>query len=101
MSEKLQVNEPSGLMDFLSTRLPDWARKTLKQRLQSGCISVNGTTTTQHNFALSSGDIVEVSASIKVTSNASSQLEILYSDRDLIAINKPAGLLSVGTDKET
>lgn len=101
MSEKLQVNEPAGLLDFLNTRLPDWARKTLKQRLQSGCISVNGTTTTQHNFALVSGDLVEVSASIKIASNTSSQLEILYSDHDLIAINKPAGLLSVGTDKET
>lgn len=36
-----------------------------------------------------------------MTNSSPSQLEILYSDRDIIAINKPAGLLSVGTTKET
>ncbi len=44
---------------------------------------------------------MEVGASGKPANAAPTQLEILYSDRDLIAINKPAGLLSVGTTKET
>jgi 23S rRNA pseudouridine1911/1915/1917 synthase len=101
MSEKLRVDAAIGLLEFLSLRLHTWARNKLKQRLQSGCVSVNEVTVTQHNYALNIGDIVEVSASAKPANSAPSQLDILYSDRDLIAINKPAGLLSVGTDKET
>lgn len=101
MSEKLHVSNSAELLEFLSQRLHTWARNKLKQRLQTGCVSVNGTPVTQHNFALVEGDIVEVSASAKPANSAPDHLEILYSDRDLIAINKPAGLLSVGTDKET
>lgn len=101
MSEKLHVEETAILLEFLGQRLQSWARSKLKQRLQSGCISVNGVTVTQFNHALNVGDMVEVSASTKPVNAAPSQLDILYADRDLIAINKPAGLLSVGTDKET
>lgn len=101
MSEKLQVKEPAKLLVFLAERLPGWARSKIKQRLQGGCVSVNGTVITQHDFALNVGDLVEVGAAAKTTNSTPSQLEILYSDRDIIAINKPAGLLSVGTTKET
>jgi len=101
MSEKLQVKQAASLLAFLNAQLHNWSRNTIKQRLQTGCISVNGTIITQHNFALNLGDVVEVSASTKAANSAPSQLEILYQDRDLIAINKPAGLLSVGTAKET
>lgn len=101
MSEKLHVKEPTSLLVFLNTRLPEWARSKIKQRLQTGCVSVNGSSTTQHSFALNVGDLVEVGAANKVVNSSTSQLEILYSDRDLIAINKPAGLLSVATAKET
>ena len=101
MSERLQVKEASGLMLFLGVQLQGWARSKIKQRLQSGCVSVNGTVITQHDFLLNEGDLVEVGATAKATNSAPSQLEILYSDRDIIAINKPAGLLSVGNPKET
>lgn len=101
MSDKLHVNKATSLLIFLNARLQDWSRSKIKQRLQTGCVSVNGTTTTQHNFALTMGDIVDISAIAKNTNTPISQLEILYQDRELIAINKPAGLLSVGTTKET
>lgn len=101
MSERLQVKEASGLMLFLSGQLQGWARSKIKQRLQSGCVSVNGKTITQHDYALQEGDLVEVGATAKAANSSPSQLEILYSDRDIIAINKPAGLLSVGNTKET
>ena len=101
MSDKLQVNEACSLLPFLNTRLEGWARNKIKQRLQTGCVSVNGALITQHNYELNAGDLVEVGASAKAASSSTSHLDILYSDRDLIAINKPAGLLSVGTTKET
>jgi len=101
MSEKLHVKASSGLLIFLGDQLQGWARSKIKQRLQSGCVSVNGVSITQHNYALNPGDLVEVGAAPKMAKSSAAQLEILYSDRDIIAINKPAGLLSVGTAKET
>lgn len=101
MSDKLYVKEANSLLLFLNSQLPSWARNKIKQRLQTGCVSVNGTSITQHNYLLTAGDLVEVGASAKAPNSSSPHLEILYSDRDLIAINKPAGLLSVGTTKET
>jgi 23S rRNA pseudouridine1911/1915/1917 synthase len=101
MSDKLHVNEADSLLIFLNKHLTNWAKSKIKQRLQTGCVSVNGAITTQHNYALKAGDLVEVGASAQAANKTPSQLDILYSDRELIAINKPAGLLSVGTTKET
>jgi 23S rRNA pseudouridine1911/1915/1917 synthase len=101
MSDTLYVNQANSLLLFLNAHLQGWARNKIKQRLQTGCVSVNGIAITQHNYLLAVGDRVEVGASAKPANSSPSHLEILYSDRDLIAINKPAGLLSVGTTKET
>jgi len=101
MSDKLRVQEASGLLEFLRAQLHNWSRNKIKERLQSGCVTVNGTVATQHDYALAAGDVVEVAAAARKKANAPSSLELLYQDHDLIAINKPAGLLSVGTAKET
>jgi len=100
MSDNLRVTEAAGLLDFLRKELRDWSRSTIKQRLQTGCVSVNGRRTKKHDYALVAGDSVEVSATAKVIVNAPVMLEILFADGDLVAINKPAGLLSVATEKE-
>ncbi len=101
MSEKLDVKDATTLLKFLTAQLQQWARIKIKQRLQTGCVSVNGVTVTQHDYPVNEGDSIKVSATAVIQNSSPSQLEILYSDRDLIAINKPAGLLSVGTTKET
>lgn len=100
MSEKLQVKEASGLLVFLGEQLQNWSRSNIKQRLKTGCVSVNGRQVTQHDYALKAGDDVEVGASAKGPNSTTEQLEILYKDRDLIAVNKPAGLLSVASTQE-
>ena len=100
MSEKLHVIETSSLLVFLGEQLHNWSRSNIKQRLKMGCVSVNGKQVTQHDQVLKAGDIVEVSASAKGSHSIIKQLEILYEDRDLIAVNKPAGLLSVASNQE-
>jgi 23S rRNA pseudouridine1911/1915/1917 synthase len=101
MSEKLSVKETVGLLAFLQAQLRDWSRKTIKQRLEAGCVSVNGVPVTRHDHVLHGGDRIEISAAVPRPARASSLLEILHADRDLIAIHKPAGLLAVGTSAET
>ncbi len=99
MSDRLTVKANTTLMPFLTIRLQGWSRSTIKQRLKSGCIRVNGEQVTRHDHDLLTGDQVVIEASARGTSNVRSQLGILYKDRDLVAINKPAGLLSVGSPK--
>ncbi|MFT4562933.1 MAG: 23S rRNA pseudouridine1911/1915/1917 synthase [Gammaproteobacteria bacterium] len=100
MSDRLRVSEAAGLLLFLNTQLSSWTRNKIKQRLKAGYVFVNGRRITQYDHALKAGDDVEVRATEKNMRREISQLEILYSDRDLIAINKPAGLLSVASADE-
>ena len=105
MSDKLRVKEASSLLIFLNAKLQGWSKKKIKQRLQLGCVIVNGESVVKHDHPLNPGDDVEVIAQGKrfdasKGKSASAKLEILFSDRDLIVINKPAGLLSVATAKE-
>jgi 23S rRNA pseudouridine1911/1915/1917 synthase len=100
MSDRLTVKANTTLIPFLIAQLQGWSRSTIKQRLKSGCVSVNGKQVTRHDHDLLAGDQVVVEASARGVSSVRPQLGILYEDRDLIAINKPAGLLSVGSRKD-
>lgn len=100
MSDKFRAGTTVGLLTFLNTQLKGWARNKVKQRLKSGCVFVDGQPVTQHDFELKAGNEVEVRAAGQGRQNSSPRLEVLYSDHDLVAINKPAGLLSVATAGE-
>lgn len=103
MSDRFRVSEASTLLPFLTTKLQGWARNKIKQRLQTGCVQVNGQPIKKHDQPLKAGDEIEVTASPKnpLSQTLTRRLEILFSDADLIAINKPAGLLSVASATET
>ena len=103
MAQQYKVKQRGKLLEFLFSNLNGWSKKTVKQRLQGSSVAVNGTVTTKHDFILNVNDVVEVGAIQRSGHSATmsnTKLEIIYQDKDLIAINKPAGLLSVGTTKE-
>lgn len=100
MTERLHADKPERLIAFLRRRLPDWKRKTLEQRLQSGCVRVNGETVTRNDL-LAADDEVVVTGHDEAQVQRPGGLPVLYADDALIAIDKPAGLLSVSTDLES
>jgi len=100
MSDRLTVKSNTTLLPFLTAKLNGWSRSTIKQRLKGGCVIVNGEQVTRHDHDLLAGDQVVVEAATRGASSQRPQLGILYEDRYLIAINKPAGLLSVGSPKD-
>jgi len=100
MAQQYKVTEKGKLLEFLSANLDGWSKKTIKQRLQGSSVAVNGVVTTKHNFLLNVGDIIEVGVVTRSSHQTVRRLEIIHQDKDLIAINKPAGFLSVGTTKE-
>jgi 23S rRNA pseudouridine1911/1915/1917 synthase len=101
VAEKFNVKKEGTLLVFLFETLQGWSKKKIKERLKGASVAVNGTVTTQHNFPIQINDIVEVGVVQKHSKiNNLRSLEIIYQDSDLIAIHKPAGLLSVGTKQE-
>ena len=99
MTDRLTVKSNTTLIPFLIAQLQGWSRSTIKQRLKNGCVNVNGEQVTRHDHDLRAGDQVVVEAPARGVTSVRPQLDILYQDRDLIAIIKPAGLLSVGSGK--
>jgi 23S rRNA pseudouridine1911/1915/1917 synthase len=100
MSNRLQTSQAAELMTFLCTELQGWSRNKIKKRLQAGCVVVNGEPVSSQGHLLDAGDDVEVLALPKDGQRGALQLEVLYSDGDLVAINKPAGLRSVASNRE-
>jgi 23S rRNA pseudouridine1911/1915/1917 synthase len=106
MAQQYKVTSRGKLLPFLFETLSineGWSKKTVKQRLQSASIFVNGQVQTKHDYILTPDDVVQVGVAQRTGHHTNTQqikLEIIHQDKDLIAINKPAGLLSVGTTKE-
>jgi len=100
MAEKFIVKEDDKLLNFLFSTLHSWSKKKVKERLKSASVSVNGKGITQFDSPLVVGDIVEVGVASKKSLTEVKSLTIIHQDSELIAISKPAGLLSVATVKE-
>ena len=100
MAEKFIVKTEDKLLEFLFKTLQGWSKKKIKERLKNATVAINGSVSTKHDFPLNINDVVEVGVIQKERASTIRSLEILYQDKEIIAIHKPAGLLSVGTAKE-
>ncbi len=99
-SSSFTIKHKDTLLASLLSNLPHKGRKLLKAVLRDRQVSVDGTTVTQFDHALTPGQLVEVSWERVLQVKHPRELNIIYLDQDLIIINKPAGLLTVATEKE-
>ncbi len=109
-----KVNRSDELLEFL-LRKCNTSRNNVKSLLVRKQVLVNGKVVTQYNFILAKDDEVKISkkpmkdAAIAKMPTVSKRrevkirtpLKIIYEDEDFVAIDKPVGLLSVESDKET
>lgn len=95
-----RVNEPMGLMEFLAAKMPDASRTKLKMLLSKRVVYVNQKITTQYNFPLQPGMLVQISTKKGNREFHHREIEILYEDAYIIVINKKEGLLSVNTERQ-
>lgn len=99
MKEKMiEVLEDSTLLNILSSELHDLSNKKIKSYIKYKMVEVNGRVVTNSSKVVKKGSLVKIYFTKKVISE--SKLDIIYEDEDLIAIDKPAGLLSISNSKE-
>jgi 23S rRNA pseudouridine1911/1915/1917 synthase len=79
----------------LAALLPDYSRSRLKGWIESGEIQVDGITRRPRD-KVSGGEAVQVRAELPQETRAEPQplpLELVYEDRHVLVVNKPAGLV--------
>lgn len=96
-----KVSSACTLLDFLYSHIKNDSKNNIKKYLTNHQVLVNGVAITQFDFSLSKEDIVQISKNkVLDNKNENIKLDIIYEDDELIAINKPSGLLSIESDNE-
>ncbi|MFA7255656.1 MAG: RluA family pseudouridine synthase [Candidatus Omnitrophota bacterium] len=99
----LSVSEKTFLQDFLFQALKDLKKTKIKQILKFGSVRVNGRVTTWYQHPLKPGDKIEILGKERASverSKAELGLKIPYEDDAVLVVEKPAGLLTMGTERE-
>ena len=97
---KFNVTEESKLMEFLMRKLDGISRNKVKNMLANKVVSVDGKRTTQFDFALEPGMVVEIGKPTAKERFRSPWLNIIYEDKYLLVIDKKEGLLTNSPTKE-
>ena len=94
------VQKRERLDRALRRRFPSWGRKTIGRLISSGKVLVNGQKVWLCSWLVGEGDrltILEVPAEKELPPQRFDDAWIVSQEDDIIALNKPAGLLSQGT----
>ncbi|MCY0874782.1 MAG: RluA family pseudouridine synthase [Firmicutes bacterium] len=94
------IEEPSELLPYLFSIMPDKGRNKVKAILTRGQVLVEGRVTTQHNFQLGVGQTVRVNLFKPQSTTSLHGVRIVYEDAYLLVVDKDAGLLSIATEEE-
>lgn len=80
------------LLEYLYKNI-NKSKNTVKNILKNGNVYVNGKVVTKHNYMLNENDKVEIR-------NKINNIDIIYEDKDIIVVDKPANILTISTLKE-
>ncbi len=99
-SQEFRVKQTSQLLDFLLQNMTGVSRNNVKGLLKRRQVAVDGAPVAQFDFEVVPGDIVMIGKERLERKPSRPTIDILYEDDEMIAINKPHGLLSIASDKE-
>ena len=94
------VREEVGLFEYLLSL--GFNRTRVKQFLKYQAVAVNNKTIVTHDHPLHPGDRISLSFEKKAAPVTAPKfgIQILYEDDTVLVIDKPSGLLTIGTEKE-
>lgn len=96
----LKVTESTELLKFLLAEGPKKSRNNIKTFLKDRQVLVDGQVVTQHNHQLKPKQKVEIRWDKFPEEKDYRGISIVFEDKDLIVIDKHAGVLSVATSNE-
>ncbi|MDD2562618.1 MAG: RluA family pseudouridine synthase [Salinivirgaceae bacterium] len=96
----LKVEKECILMDFLQLSYPEKSRNSIKSLLKNKRVFVDGHPVSQYNYVLKPGKTITFGQSAGGEKIEGSDFTILFEDEHVIVVDKRAGILSIGTDKE-
>lgn len=94
----LILNPSNGL----TGEMPEWSRTAIQKMIKEKNILVNDKET-KSSYRLKAGDVIEIKPSTEKIDSSSYPLtnfEVIYEDKNLLAVNKPAGVLVCGKRRE-
>lgn len=99
MRRTLTVTTEGTLLPFLLSEIRDKSRNAVKNLLAGRQVLVDGAVVTRFDTPLKPGQTVTL---LPPESAGAAELPfgVLYEDRDLLVVDKPAGLLSMANEKE-
>jgi len=96
---------------FLTRKYPDLSRAKIQRLIKEGAVKVNGEVAGRSSQVTKESDLIEVSPDVisKTAKNLPPNilpqpeipLKIVYEDKDIVVINKQAGLLTHPTEKQS
>ncbi|WP_430788274.1 RluA family pseudouridine synthase [Virgibacillus flavescens] len=99
--ETYTVKEPMELLPFLLSVMESRSRNSVKSILTRGQVSIEDNAITKHNYQLETGQIVTIQKNkVAKKVNKMTGFSIIHEDKDIIVINKEAGLLSIANERE-
>jgi 23S rRNA pseudouridine1911/1915/1917 synthase len=97
---ELTVNSKDELLNYLLHNIEGKSKNNIKSMLSRGNVEVNGKVVTRHDYILNVGQKIVIKVAKILNNKKDESIDIIYEDRDIIVINKPAGLLSISTEDE-
>ncbi len=96
--KKIIVTREATLYEILKESLPDLSGKKIKSFIKYKMVYVDDYPLTNGSTTIKKGHEITLYFTKRVIDEG--ELDIIYEDEDLIAIDKPAGLLSISNSKE-
>ena len=89
----MKVLNDDTLLNYLLNNKCGKSKNNIKSLLKNKCIYVNNKCVTKFDYKIYKNDVISVK-------QGRCEVDILYEDNDLIAVNKEAGLLTVSIDNK-
>ena len=93
------VHHETELLSFLREKMPAQSQHTIRHLIANHQVAVGGAPVSLFKYALYPEDEVTVTWN-PIRKRERKDLPIIYEDEDIIAIDKPSGLLSVASERE-
>jgi 23S rRNA pseudouridine1911/1915/1917 synthase len=102
-AERFRVEQATTVEAVLHEHMPGASRRTLKQLVEHGRVSVGGAPARRLDAAVAAGSVVEVSPrgpKLEPDRPMPFGLVVLFEDETVVVVEKPAGLLTIATERE-